>query len=391
MGSHTPNVKPTPDYYKDLGWDKPFVWERPDFAGWDAVRRDIDRIVAEDAARKEAERQERKAERQERNAEWKLQRPDAPPPDVETLFQVPKPAPEPKPLRLVPSLPPEEERAWQEAVEARRRQERIIQELHAHPAVKRPGCGEGGSFYIRKIEHDRCADAVTRPWCGRSDCDWCWRGRLTKDYHRAARCLLYRHGRHREVRVEPVHLDVIPFEEWPALNRKLRRQHGEDCGRLRVRMDDDQVLVVCQHPFPGAASFPPAEALDRVNRALEVLSKAPHSYRQLGSWSDREESGWKLLGHLEEAIDLDLVERVLRELGHSCRKFKRPEIRGRIWETGSEAEADDLFRRLAKRCHFSSHSKSSQKSDTPSGGGYRAPGLTPKDVQHPFEPHPGGT
>jgi hypothetical protein len=50
-----------PDYYAALGWDRPFIWQTAGWQGWPAALRDIDRIFAADAARKQREREERKA------------------------------------------------------------------------------------------------------------------------------------------------------------------------------------------------------------------------------------------------------------------------------------------------------------------------------------------
>jgi hypothetical protein len=62
------NAKCVPDYYRALGWDKPFIWQTAGWQGWPAALRDIERIFAEDAARKKAEDEKRKAQRRCRNS-----------------------------------------------------------------------------------------------------------------------------------------------------------------------------------------------------------------------------------------------------------------------------------------------------------------------------------
>jgi hypothetical protein len=132
----------------------------------------------------------------------------------------------------------------------------------------------------------------------------------------------------------------------------------------------------------------PAVALDRVHEALAHLAKKRHAYRQLGRWSDNEPSAWKLLEEFEGPVDFHEVERALDELGHSCRPFKRTDIRGRLWETASEQEADELFCQVAEKCPSLNNGSRRPKSGT--GGDWTAPGLRPEDTRTPFDTGPPG-
>jgi hypothetical protein len=290
-----------------------------------------------------------------------------------------------RPVILPILLPPEQEAAWKEIFLAKKRQQRLLDALHATPAVKRPGCGAGRKRHIRKVEQDCCTDALLIPFCGRNDCAFCWRRRVTDKHQRAYRCLLFVHSKRRgekkrDVRTEPLYVGRADWGEHRRINRAIRHAHGKACGRVQVRTEQDEMLLVCEQPFDGAEKVAPPLALDRVHDALAHLAKKRHAYRQLGRWSDKEPSAWKLLEQFEEPVDFHQVERTLAELGHSCQPFKRTDIRGRIWETANEREADELFRQLAQRCHFSPYRKSRPKSDTAG-----------EDGRTPFDPDPGET
>jgi hypothetical protein len=159
----------------------------------------------------------------------------------------------------------------------------------------------GGTFLIRKADFESCKDAFIRAMCGRSDCPYCWRRRLIRTIGRATRCLLFADG---DVRTQTVWVREIDWFDWPALNRSLRRRYGKVCGRLRARKSDNRALVMCQHPFKGAEALTPAQAVDRLLAAIDMLHTRRSSYRQLGCGADKKRKEWKRLAHYEEALDL---------------------------------------------------------------------------------------
>src|SRR5262249_31743223 len=127
-------------------------------------------------------------------------------------------------------------------------------EIYKGKAVKRANCGQGGSLHKRK----KCADGTVRDrlarfYCGRSDCPFCWRGRLSRTLNRAARRLLYTADQ--EPRCEKVWFVTIPTSQRKSLNRKLRRLHGEDCGRLFLDRTDEFTLVFCDKPLHGGSAL----------------------------------------------------------------------------------------------------------------------------------------
>jgi hypothetical protein len=387
MNSHVPNVKPAPmpDYYRDLGWEQPFIWERADFGGWDAVKKDVDRIFAEAAARQEAEREQRQATRQEqRKAEWQRQKPDAPPPSVEALFQVP----EPKPIRLLSPLPPEEQKAENDAQDAAVRAWRKRRQMGRVKAIARENCGHGCPHLIRKQDYRGVTDAMIRFKCGRSDCGACWRRRLFKTIRRATRCLLRVNGKARQGKL---YARVIDWSKWDSLNRKLRRLYGSDCGRLHLRTSDHRGLVLCEKPLPDGEELTPGQAVDRVLATIDDLHVVKSAFRLLGCWSDRVESDWELIKHYHQPFDLQLVrDELLKLRKNSLWGWERyPEVQqGLLWQSANLEAANELIRQLEARCHFltlEADGPTGSESDIPSGGAWIAPGLSPEDVVTAFD------
>jgi hypothetical protein len=306
-------------------------------------------------------------------------------------------AKEPKRLRIVPPLTPEKAKAWKEAREIKRRVRAKKDLLCEHPAVRRPGCGQGGTFLIRKTTAKGVKDAFLRPKCGRSNCPYCWRRRVFRTIDRAEGCLLFLPDG--DVRTETVWCKEIDWRAWPALNRKLRRRYGKDCGRLHVRMVDDRCLVFSQHPMKGAEPLLPGPAIDRALSALDHMHTRRSSFRLLGAWHVKKRSEWRRLAHFEQALDLHVMRKHLRQLGtYALFAFKdRPELEeGLLWHSSTEVAADALWDRLEELCPdlaCAERSSAWRKSDTEpagsaeaaSGGAWIAPGLTPEDVKTPFD------
>jgi hypothetical protein len=269
-----------------------------------------------------------------------------------------------KALRLIAPPTPEQVRAREEAYAAARRQQRRMDELSERPAVKRHGCGLGETRYIGKHEDDGHIGGLFVPHCGRHDCQFCWRRRQYKTSKRAARCVLYLPEKGRLPRLDDIYVRMITWKEWPALNLRLRRLYGTECGRLHVRMVDDLLLVVCQHPFAGAEAVKPYRVLDRVTAAIEKLNVARHSYRQLGAWKDRKRPSFKLYEIIPGWVDAQELENQLRALGKRPWNFKSDDIRGRGWRSASREASDAIVRELKRRCPSLAHSYSGPNFDT---------------------------
>jgi hypothetical protein len=306
-------------------------------------------------------------------------------------------AKDPKPLRIVPPLSPEKAKAWKEVRDIKRRVRAKKDLLCEHPAVRRPGCGQGGTFLIRKATAKGVKDAFLRPKCGRSNCPYCWRRRVFRTIDRAEGCLLFLPDG--DVRTEAVWCKEIDWKDWPALNRKLRRKHGKECGRLHVRQVDDRCLVFCQFPMKGAEPLLPGPAIDRALSALDHLHTRRSSYRALGAWHSKKRSEWRRLAHFEQALDLHVMRKHLRQLGtYALFAFKdRPEIEdGLLWHSSTVAAADALWKRLEELCPdlaLGERSSPWRKSATRKAGawpsasatGWTAPGLSASDVKTPFD------
>jgi hypothetical protein len=180
-------------------------------------------------------------------------------------------------------------------------------------------------------------DALVKLCCGRSDCPWCWRKRITKTYRRALHCLLYLGADSNRPRVGFLHIGETDPPRWESLDRTIRRKHGGDTGRIRVRKADCRILVVAEVPFPGSRPVTPAEALAVVSEAIDRLHTGKHAYRMLGRWNDSKAPQWQLLGQIKQAIDFEDVYRELLAAGRKAeeiRRFNRPEFSGLIWTGG---------------------------------------------------------
>lgn len=274
----------------------------------------------------------------------------------------PQLAPE-QPIALLAPLTAEEAQAAEEADQARLDIDAKIHKLHEHPAPRALNCGTYSPTIHLRRDGDGGAveDALIRTSCGRSDCPRCWRRRLTKTYRRAAMCLLDKSRDSRLPRTEHLHVAETTWREWESYDRAMRRQHS-DCvaangrcnlGRLRVRRADNSVLVVCECPFHGSRPVTPAEALRLTVAAIDQMHTARHSYRQLGTWSDREETMWKQIAVYPKVIDFAEVRRQLEEAQRKSHLFKSPDLKGLVWRCESETAAaalETIIQQLAGDC-----------------------------------------
>jgi hypothetical protein len=139
----------------------------------------------------------------------------------------------------------------------------------------------------------------------------------------------------------------VAWDRWPALDRSIRRRHGGNCGRLRVRRGDSVVVLVSEHPFRGSREATPAEAVALASQAaLDFMDTRRHSFRLLGRWADRQPPGWRLVQRLGP-LDLAEVRRELEALGVRADRLKdRPDLQLLLWRCASDSEADALAARL---------------------------------------------
>jgi hypothetical protein len=282
------------------------------------------------------------------------------------------------PVRLVEPASPEEAAAA-EAEAVRRRLQRITDALYASRAPRAPGCGRGRVLHIRRNAPGSASGAVDagliRPSCGRSTCPHCWRKRLRRTYGRAAGCLLDESADSCRPRVGMLHVAEADWSDWEALDKAIRRRYGGCVGRVRVRCEDDNLIVVCELPFPGSRPVSPAQALDLVSAAVGRLHRARHSYRQLGDWSDGRPSEWRLCGCVDPAVDLGDVRALLEEMGRRARHLRSDDLEALLWRCSSEADADALFAGLGVAGDVSDFRQRGERyshwtnSDTDSGGG----------------------
>jgi hypothetical protein len=242
-----------------------------------------------------------------------------------------------------------------EADAARGRVEARITGLYQQRAVRALYCGKGATHHLRRDEGGAVEDALIRFSCGKSSCPHCWRRRLTKTYRRATRCLLDapaepdqpgKPGRKNLPRLGSVHVALCDWMKWEALDKAIRRRHGGDCGRLRVRRFDNRLLVVAAHPFPGSTPRTPAEALDEAAAFVGELHTHRHSYRQLGDWSDRAKPRWRLLGRYQRSFDYDAIKQFLDEAGFRSRRIKQRDMAGLFWRV---QQGEDIANKLAAR------------------------------------------
>ncbi len=263
------------------------------------------------------------------------------------------------PESAVDSLTPEQVAAAEQADLASWRIEEKLKALYQHPAPRALNCGQRSTLHLRKEGDNYVEEMLFRPPCGCSSCPHCWRRRLTSTYRRAAKCLLDappepdepgRPGRRHLPRLGTLYVGETDWLKWEAFDRGIRRQHGGDCGRLRVRRTDNRVFVVCAQPFPGARPVSPAEAWELASAAIDELHTARHSFRLLGDWNDREPPRWRLVGKYEH-LDFGAVQDWLVVFGIKARRLQSRTLKALLWRTANDEEATELRERLlAKVC-----------------------------------------
>lgn len=276
------------------------------------------------------------------------------------------------PVQLVAPPSAEEIEAGDKADEAWRKIEDKIAVFFRQPAPRAADCGRGAAVHMRRDARDRNGvdEMMRKPGCKRSTCPHCWRLRVCKTLRRAAACLLDASNSepgHRP-RLGVLYVAECDWIDWQAKDKAIRRlcpecvNEGGRCilGRLRVRTTDNRLLIVCERDFRGARAMKPREALDLVSRAIDKLNPEQHSFRLLGSWSDSPKGEWRVVAHYEH-VDMDALQRDLKERGARVRSFKSQDARGLIWGTKSK-EAGDLL--LSSCPSLSEKKKTQQNSDT---------------------------
>ncbi len=250
-----------------------------------------------------------------------------------------------KAIRLIDpvELTREQNEAADRADEALLRIEAKLTALREHRVARHPNCDKPRRTAHLRRNHDGGGGEglLWQPRrCGRSDCPYCWRDRLTRTYNRAAAVLLPDFPTSETLpRTGLLHFAEIDWLEWEAIDKCIRRKHGGDVGRLRVHRADGNLLVVCAQPFRGSRPVTPAEACDLASDAIDNLHKANHTYRQLGDWNDTKPSKWNLVAHLPGTLNLGAVAERLQTAGRKSRQFRTPGARGLVWRVESEAVA----------------------------------------------------
>jgi hypothetical protein len=252
----------------------------------------------------------------------------------------------PVPLLCISPLDPATARAADEAGEARGRLDERIAKRMAHPAPRGHNCGRGRPVQLEKPDlHGGIQFILFRPPCHRWSCPYCRKQRILKSYRRAATCLLDAEPwdpNNRQPRLGPVYVAECAWKEWESTDKAMRRQNGGECGRLRVRRDDDTVLIVSEQNFRGAKPVTPAEALDAVLDAIDRLNHEQHSFRLLGRWSDAKPAEWKLVGEYDASLDIGQARKILAELGARNLTALHPSTEGLFWSCANEVQADTL-------------------------------------------------
>lgn len=294
------------------------------------------------------------------------------------------------PIRLVESPPPEAQKAWTDSAEIEGRGRTKIKELRSKSAPRRADCGHGRPLHIRKVDDRGAHDGLIRSKCGRSTCPYCWRLRLIKTIKRAIRPLVWEEG---QPRVGSLYWRMINWEDWPSVNRWIRRNRGKKCGRLHLVRTDLQCLVVSEQSFPGAEETTIGDAVDRVLGLVENMHSKKSAFRLLGRWMDKPESEWKLIRRFGESFDLEPVKEHLDALGAKSQwGWQRvPEIQqGVVWHSTNEEAAEALWARLETSCHFLTPQKdiSSKRPESDT----RQPDSLPDEWTVPDQDHdPGGS
>jgi hypothetical protein len=259
--------------------------------------------------------------------------------------RIPADAPGVKRPSAFAALAPGHQAAVKAALAAQERVSDRITVWYKERAARAPYCGLGRSFHMRRID-GACQDLLVRPHCGKSSCPFCWRRRKAKSLHRAADCLVGKKESLRQITPDPklgkVHVGWTDWNSWQTVDRRIRREHGGTVGRLRVRLDDDRVLMISSMPFDGSRPAERTEATDLAAAAICQLHRGKHSLRILGAWYERPVAKYKKLSQ-HEHLDLRKVRRELKTLGIGSDLYAKSGYQGLAWRAKDEATLDLIW------------------------------------------------
>ncbi len=248
---------------------------------------------------------------------------------------------------LIPPLTPEQEAADLHRDRLRFRIQKRIERMYQKTAIRHPNCGRRGAIHLQRRHQLGGVEAMLyRTLCGRLDCPHCQRRRLAKILKRAATCILDAHGVQYLPRTAPLHVVETTWSKWRAIDKRARRERGDGLGRLRVRRDDDTVLLVCERPIAGSKPMPPHLAYDIVEAAIDRLHPKKHAYRQLGNFADKQKTEWKLVERTGAFVRFDEAKKLLADLGDKGRLFKTAELSGLVFRAESAEDANNLVARI---------------------------------------------
>ncbi len=254
--------------------------------------------------------------------------------------------------RLIPELTPEQDAADLHRDRLKHRVTKRVDELYARRLLRHPACGKRGAIHVsRPHQLGGIENMVYRTLCGRLDCPHCQRRRLCKTLKRAATCVLDAPGEMYLPRTEELHVLETTWREWAALDKAIRREHGGEVGRMRIRRDDDSVLIVLEKPFAGSTPMAPHLTFDLVEDAVNQLASERHAFRLLGSFSDRIPSEWKLIQRTNEFVNFSEAKQLLDSLGHRGRLFKTSELNGLVFRSETERQGNDLVLKIVAAAH----------------------------------------
>lgn len=253
-----------------------------------------------------------------------------------------------RPAYLISPLTPEQVKAADDADAARYRVEQRIAAMNAHRARRAEDCGIFTIYLGRETETGGVERMLARPPCGRSCCAYCMRQRLIRTYNRACAILLDAPsaslgGVGRLPRVGVLYVAETTWARWKSFDRQVRRQVGGDCGRLRVRRQDDTVLLVCEQPFRGSRPLSPAETMDLAAAAIDAMHRDKHAFRTLGSWNIKRVKRWEAIKEYGRPFDLTAIHAELATLGVTARRWQQSGFSALLWRAESGKDAAKLW------------------------------------------------
>ena len=246
------------------------------------------------------------------------------------------------PLYIIPPLTPEQDAADLHRDRLKHRVTKRIEAMYRRSCIRHPSCGRRGAIHVQRPHQlGGVQSLVYRPTCKRLDCEYCQRARLAKILKRAATCVLDAPGERYLPRTANLYVLETTWSEWGAVDKRARRTHGGNVGRLRVHMADDTLLVVCEKPIRGSRPMPAHLVFDLVDSAIDRMHTKKNAYRQLGSFSDRQPTEWKLVEKTGACVLFDEAKKMLSEMGKKARLFRTSELIGLAFraETSEAANA----------------------------------------------------